>query len=324
MHLSKRILSQYCKAMVLNFFKSGYSHVKSALAKSRSAVGGRVASLFKRGVDADTIEELEQVLYEADVGVETAMALTEQMQAVYKANRSITADGLVHELQQALLETVGTGPFELAKAEAGSGPTVILIVGVNGNGKTTSIAKLAKRYKDAGNKVLVGAADTFRAAAVDQLAHWADVIGVDIVKGQPGADPAAVVFDTVTAGKNRGVDVILVDTAGRLQTKTNLMQELEKMRRSCGKVLDGAPHETLLVLDASVGQNAIDQAKTFSGYVPLTGLVLTKLDGSAKGGIAVPIQKQLGCPIKFIGTGEGVEDIEPFDPEQYVKALFDE
>ncbi|SCA63628.1 Signal recognition particle receptor FtsY [Chlamydiales bacterium SCGC AG-110-P3] len=310
--------------MALNFFKSGYSHIKSALSKSRSAVGGRVASLFRSGVNDDTIDKLEQVLYEADLGVETAMALTEQMHAVYKANRQITAEGLVAELQNALLETVGKGPFDIAEVQSGTGPTVILIVGVNGNGKTTSVAKLAKRYKDAGKRVLVGAADTFRAAAVDQLAHWAEVIDVDIVKGQSGADPAAVVFDTVTAGKNRGADVIIVDTAGRLQTKTNLMQELEKMRRSCQKVLNGAPHETLLVLDASVGQNAIDQAKTFSGYVPLSGLVLTKLDGSAKGGIAVPIQKQLGVPIKFIGTGEGVSDLEPFNPEQYVKALFAE
>jgi fused signal recognition particle receptor len=200
---------------------------------------------------------------------------------------------------------------------------VMLIVGVNGSGKTTSLAKLAHLLHSAGKKVLIGAADTFRAAAIDQLELWAKRIGVDIVKHQSHSDPSAVAFDAISAAKARGAEAVLIDTAGRLHNKTDLMHELAKIRRVCDKVCPGAPHETLLVLDATTGQNAIDQANTFHQFTPLTGLILTKLDGTAKGGIVVAIQRQLGLPIKFIGTGEGIDDLQPFDPQQFVKALFE-
>ena len=201
-------------------------------------------------------------------------------------------------------------------------PTVILIVGVNGNGKTTSVAKLAKLFKSQGKSVLLAATDTFRAAGMEQLETWGKKLEIDVVKGLPKSDPAAVAFDAITAAKARGVDVLLIDTAGRLHTKTHLMQELEKVRRTLGKVLPGSPHETWLVLDATTGQNAVDQAKIFHEFTPLTGLVLTKLDGSAKGGIVFHIHQVLHAPIRFVGVGEGEDDLLPFDPESFVNALF--
>jgi fused signal recognition particle receptor len=199
-----------------------------------------------------------------------------------------------------------------------------LIVGVNGNGKTTSVAKLANRFKINKKNVLIAAADTFRAAAVEQLDIWAQRLKVDIVKGTSHSDPAAVTFDAVQAGKSRKTDVVIIDTAGRLHTKIPLMQELAKIKRSCQKVIPNSPHETLLVLDATTGQNAIDQAKVFNEFTPITGIILTKLDGTAKGGIVISIQRQLGIPIKFIGVGEGLEDLEPFDAQNFVNALFDQ
>jgi fused signal recognition particle receptor len=197
-----------------------------------------------------------------------------------------------------------------------------MIVGVNGNGKTTATAKLAKRFQDAGKTVMMAAADTFRAAAVEQLETWAHRLQLDIVKGSPKSDPAAVAFDALTAAKARGADVVIVDTAGRLHTKTPLMQELEKIRRTCQKVVPSSPHEVLLVLDATTGQNGVEQAQTFCKFVPITGLILTKIDGTAKGGVAINIQRQLGIPILFLGTGEGVEDLEPFEAGVFVKGLF--
>jgi len=201
-------------------------------------------------------------------------------------------------------------------------PHVILIVGVNGSGKTTSIAKLAAKFQKEGKKVLLAAGDTFRAAAIEQLDTWAKRLGVEIVKSSPGADPAAVAFDGASAAVARGIDVVFVDTAGRLQNKVDLMRELEKVRRTLKKVIPEAPHETLLVLDATTGQNAVDQAKAFHAVTPLSGIVLTKLDGSAKGGIILSIYKELGLPVLWVGTGEGAEDLEPFDPKAYVDSLF--
>lgn len=218
-----------------------------------------------------------------------------------------------------MLSILNSSPSSLEEAS----PLIILIVGVNGNGKTTSTAKLAHLFQKEDKKVLVGAADTFRAAAIEQLETWAQKIGVDIVKGAPKSDPASVAFDTVKAGISRQAEVILIDTAGRLHTKTNLMQELEKIRRSCKKLSSKSPQETLLVLDATTGQNAIDQAKHFHQYTPLTGIILTKLDGTAKGGIVVAIQKELGIPVKFIGTGEQLDDFEPFDSASFVEGLFE-
>lgn len=310
--------------MILDFLKSGYRKVKSALDHSKAALGSRLRGLFGGTIDDETFEDLEQMLYEADLGVGLTTQLVQKIQSQHLKDPSLKGEDLLHLLAEdvsMLMKEEGIASREIKFAE--EGPTVILIVGVNGNGKTTTIAKLAKKFQSQGKKVLLGAGDTFRAAAIDQLEMWANRIGVEIIKSKPGSDPAAVAFDTLEAAKARQADVVLVDTAGRLHSKKPLMQELEKIRRSCGKVLPGTPHEVLLVLDATIGQNGIDQAKTFNQFTPLTGIVLTKLDGTAKGGIVLAIQNELKIPVKFIGIGEGMDDLEPFNPESYVSALFE-
>ncbi len=309
--------------MIFNFIKSGYQKVRNALAKTGSLLGNKLRALFTGGMNEETLEKLEKLFYEADLGVQTAQELTAKVRDIHAKNPKLDADGLVKEIRFELLRLLPQKPTGVVELPADQGPLVILIVGVNGNGKTTSIAKLAKLYHDKGKKVVLGAADTFRAAATEQLETWAHRLQVDIVKGHAKSDPAAVAFDAVTAGKARGADVVFIDTAGRLHTKTHLMHELEKIRRSCKKVSEQAPHEILLVLDATTGQNAIDQAKTFHQFTPITGLILTKLDGTAKGGIVISIQKQLGIPVKFIGVGEGLDDLEPFDPESFVNMLLE-
>lgn len=305
---------------MFRFIQKGYGKVKGALKKTRSLLGIRINQLLKGKLNEDTLEELEQVLYEADLGVQTAAALTQKIRTLYEANPSIPREQLFEALQADLIQLCTNQPIEMAEAAAGQ-PTVILIVGVNGNGKTTSVAKLAKYYQEAGKKVLIAACDTFRAAATEQLEAWAQRINVDIVKSKPKSDPSAVAFDAIAAGQSRKADVVIIDTAGRLHTKTDLMLELQKIKRVCSKVLPGAPHETLLVLDATTGQNAIDQARTFLKFTPLSGLILTKLDGTAKGGMAIAIQHELAIPVKFIGVGEGIDDFEVFDPESFVSAL---
>lgn len=220
------------------------------------------------------------------------------------------------------LKILNSPPKFLPKAVRGTDPLVILVVGVNGSGKTTSIAKLAKKYREEGKRVLLCAADTFRAAAIEQLDTWATRLGIEIVKSQPKADPSAVVFDALSAAKARGIEVVIVDTAGRLQNKLDLMHELEKIVRTSSKLVANSPHETLLVLDATTGQNAIDQASVFNQFTPLTGIILAKLDGSAKGGIVLPIYQELGIPVRYVGTGEQEEDFVLFDPKAYVDGLF--
>lgn len=307
--------------MILDFLKSSYTKLKKALSKTQSALSHQLKALFAKPLDEHTLEELERVLYEADLGVKMSTELTQKIREFHIQNPQLKPDDLLKELQRDLIQSL-----EENKALPPSKdilPQVILIVGVNGNGKTTSVAKLAKLFHAQGKKVLLAAADTFRAAAVDQLELWAKKIGVDIVKGAPKSDPASVAFDAVTAAKAREMDILIIDTAGRLHTKTNLMQELEKIKRSCHKVLPGSPHEILLVLDATTGQNAIDQAKTFHQHTPISGLVLTKLDGTAKGGIVLGIQKQLGIPVQFIGFGESVDDFETFNAQTFVHALFE-
>lgn len=305
--------------MIFKFLKASYEKVKNALMRGGSLLGSKLRALFSGPISEETLEKLEKLFYEADLGVQMSMELTEKVKQIHKKNPKIDAEGLIAELRQEVLKMLPHQPSTLVSPS--QGPLVILIVGVNGNGKTTSIAKLAHRFHEEGQKVLVAAADTFRAAAINQLDIWAQRVHVEIVKGAPKSDPAAVAFDALSAARARGSDVVLIDTAGRLHTKTHLMQELEKIKRSCKKVMNDAPHEVLLVLDATTGQNAIDQAKTFHAFTPITGLILTKLDGTAKGGIVLSIQKQLGIPVKFIGVGEGMEDLEPFDPESFTKAL---
>jgi len=308
--------------MVFKFLKTSYSNVKNALAKTGSLLGSKIRSLFKGGrINEEALEQLEQLLYEADLGVQYSQELTNKIRTRLKENPSIESEALIEDIRQEILKQLQTHSSEIQ--EASSTPLVLLIVGVNGNGKTTSVAKLAHRFQLANKKVLVAAADTFRAAAIEQLETWAHRLKIDIVKGNPKSDPAAVAFDAVSAAKARGIDVVIVDTAGRLHTKVPLMQELEKIKRSCRKVIGDAPHETLLVLDATTGQNAIDQAHIFHQYTPITGLILTKLDGTAKGGSVLAIQRKLGLPVKFIGVGEGIEDLQPFDSQSFVNALFE-
>jgi fused signal recognition particle receptor len=269
-----------------------------------------------RPVDVETIDALEEALISADVGV----AATELIVAAVRNRRG--SDGTLRDLIKREILSILHG----ADTQPGNGhrPHVVLIVGVNGTGKTTTVGKLARLIKDSGKSPVICAADTFRAAAVEQLEIWAKRAEVDIIMARAGADPAAVVFDAIAAGKARGRDVVLVDTAGRLHTRVNLMTELDKIRRIAAREVEGAPHEVLLVLDATVGQNGLVQAREFMSVAGVNGIVLTKLDGTAKGGIAVAIAHDLKLPIRYIGIGEGIEDLVPFSPEQYVDALFEE
>lgn len=302
---------------MLNFLKSSYQKIKSALSKTRSQLSSKIQALFTKPWDEATFEELEQILYEADLGSAASADFVQEIQKFLRKKPDATREEILKAFQDHALSILHAAPSIPLKH-----PHVILIVGVNGSGKTTSIAKLAHQLQKEGKKLLLAAGDTFRAAAIDQLSLWAEKLGCEIVKSTPGSDPAAVAFDALTAAKARGVDVVLLDTAGRLQNKKELMQELEKIRRTCMKVIPDSPHETLLVLDATTGQNALDQAATFHASTPLSGILLAKLDGSAKGGIILSIYKQLKIPVRWVGVGEKVEDLLPFDPESYVKALF--
>ncbi len=283
--------------------------------KFLSPLAKKIGALFSKAPDDQTFDHLEQIFYEADLGAATAAELVDQIKALYRKNPSMSTDQILAFIKQNLLQKF------ISHRPTYSTPHVILLVGVNGSGKTTTLAKLASYYARQKKKVLIAAGDTFRAAAVEQLEAWAKRVKVDLIKSQPNSDPSGVVFDALAAAKARSVDIVLIDTAGRLQNKTDLMQELAKVRRICQKQISTAPHETLLVVDATTGQNGIDQAKTFNQFTPLTGIVLTKFDGSAKGGIAVAIQKELKIPIQWVGVGEREKDLEPFDPESYVDAL---
>lgn len=305
--------------MVLNFIKSGYEKVKEALSKTSSFLGGRLKTLFGKGLDEDTLEEIERVLYEADLGVQTVQELVSSLGDCYKRNPDAKEEDYFNLIRKKLISIFQNDNSSLKEAE--SGPTVLLVVGVNGSGKTTLIAKLAQHLKNQGKNILIGAGDTFRAAAVDQLSHWAERIGCDIVKASPFSDPAAVAFDSIDAAISRKKDLVFIDTAGRLQNKTHLMQELEKIEKTIRKKIPEAPHETLLVIDANTGQNGVEQAKLFLKYVKVTGLVLTKLDGSSKGGVVVSIRRTLNIPVKFIGVGEGVDDLKPFESEVFIDSL---
>jgi len=269
-------------------------------------------------LDDDFYDELEESLVMADMGVETTMEAVEELKARCKAEKIKDTEGARAKMREILAEYLTLGDMTVDMSHR---PAVVLFIGVNGVGKTTSIGKLAARWKREGKKVLLCAGDTFRAAAADQLTIWAERAGVEIIKQHEGADPAAVVYDAMSAAKARHVDVVLVDTAGRLHNKQNLMNELGKISRVVDRDLPGASRETLLVLDASTGQNGLIQAKQFSQTAGVTGIVLTKLDGTAKGGIVIAIAKELGVPVKFVGVGEGVDDLQPFDPGAFTEAL---
>jgi fused signal recognition particle receptor len=308
---------------VLQFLKSSYQKVKQALKKTRSALGQRLQHLFSSPLNEETFDRLEQILYEADLGSSLASDFVKETRHMLKQNSETPFKEIIETLSAHSLKILSSPPRTLPKLPKTGEPLVILIVGVNGSGKTTTLAKLARHYQQEGKKVLLAAGDTFRAAAIEQLGTWATRLNLDIVKSQPQADPSAVVFDALTAAKARGIDVVLIDTAGRLQNKTDLMQELEKIKRICHKLIPDSPHETLLILDATTGQNAVDQAKTFDQFTPLTGIILTKLDGSAKGGIVISVYKELKVPIRWIGVGEQAEDLMAFNAEEYVSALFE-
>jgi len=310
----------------MSFFSKTLDKLKGALKKTAAVLNTDVRTLFVPGrqIDDAFLEEITQKLIQADMGVLRVEALVREVRERWRLGRirnAAEAKGVITE--QLLQGWESTADRELRMAA--SGPTVILVAGINGAGKTTSIAKLASLIKNRMNKsVLVCASDTFRAAAVEQLSIWAGRLGVDIVKHKMGSDPAAVAYDACERAKARGVDVVIVDTAGRLHTQDNLMRELTKIRDVVAKRIEGAPHEVLLVLDATTGQNAIQQAKHFSAAIGITGLFLAKLDGTAKGGVVIAIRDQLNIPVKFIGLGETPEDIETFDPVRFVSALFGE
>lgn len=306
---------------MFSFFKSGFNKIKKALAKTRALFSDRLKQIFKKPLNEETLEELEKTLFEADLGSTCVFSFCEKIQKFAKSNEKATTSDYLEEMKSYALEILN-GPIKEKKDFSAKKPRVLLIVGVNGSGKTTTCAKLANLYKEQKISVLLAAADTFRAAAIEQLEIWSKRLGIDIVKGQPGADPSSVIFDALTAAKARGIDLVIADTAGRLQSKTDLMHELAKVRKVCQKFDPDAPHETLLVLDATTGQNALDQAKIFNEFTPLDGLILTKLDGSAKGGVLLAIRKELKIPIDYIGVGESKDDLMPFNAKEYVDALF--
>ncbi|MEL6329020.1 MAG: signal recognition particle-docking protein FtsY [Planctomycetota bacterium] len=305
----------------MGLFRSIAKKVAGGLAKTREALGGGLVSLLRgKWLDDELIGEIERRLIEADVGVATTRTLVEGIRADYKAGKLSRGEDALEYLKRELKAMWPPADRELRFAQ--SGPTVIVVTGVNGAGKTTSIAKICRRLREEGRTVLLGACDTFRAGAVRQLEVWAERLGVEVVKGQQGGDPAAVAFDACAAGKARGVDVVILDTAGRLQTQEPLMRQLSKIVSVSGKQIEDAPHEVLLVLDATSGQNALHQAREFSSSAGVTGIFLSKLDGTARGGIVVAIREATDIPVKLVGVGETPDDVQPFDPEVFVEAMF--
>jgi fused signal recognition particle receptor len=298
-----------------------FKRLKAGLGKTAKRFAGRLKDIVTgRKVDDDLFDEIEEILITSDVGPQATMKIVDRLRSAWDDREIQDGDEVVPFLKNLLKEMLRADGSEIRWAP--EPPTVILVAGVNGSGKTTSIAKLANVYVKEGKKVVLAAADTFRAAAVEQLTIWSERLGVEIVKHQIGADPAAVAFDAVQAAVARKADVLLVDTAGRLHTQEHLMRELEKVSRVLGKKIEGAPHECILVLDGTTGQNAIQQVKYFRKVLPLSGLFVAKLDGTAKGGAVIAIRDEVDIPVKFIGVGETPEDVEPFDADQFVEALF--
>ena len=299
-----------------------FGKIGQGLKKTRDSLMNSVSSMLKgfTRIDEDLFEELEEILVMGDVGANTAARICAQLRAKVK-EQGVTDPMMIRELMSGIIAEMLEGGQELV---LNTKPSVILVIGVNGVGKTTTIGKMAANFKAQGKKVILGAADTFRDAAIEQLGVWADRAGVDIVKHGQGADPAAVVFDTVKAAKARGCDIVICDTAGRLHNKKNLMEELAKIGRVIDRELPDADKEILLVVDATTGQNAVNQAREFKSAAGITGIVLTKLDGTARGGVVLAIREDLQVPVKFVGVGEGIDDLQPFDPKQFAEGLFAE
>ena len=301
--------------------------LKDSVSKTRSELSARVEQLLTgdRPVDPELLKQLESALLSADLGVRTTKEVLAALRQQVNEHKLEEPGALKRELKNQILKIL-TAPAKSqpnADGQPADEPRVLFVVGVNGTGKTTTIGKLTNRLKEEGTTIILCAADTFRAAAIEQLEIWARRSGVEMIKQKPGADPSAVVFDALTAARARKADVVIVDTAGRLHTKSNLMAELDKMKRTAAKVIPGAPHDVLLVLDATTGQNGLNQAREFWSHAGVTGIVLTKLDGTAKGGIVVAIARELNLPIRFVGTGEKIDDLVPFDAQTYVNSLFD-
>lgn len=296
--------------------------IRDSLTKTRRSFFGQITGLLSGGqITEETWEDLEALLVQADVGVNTTMLLVDRLRDYVSKGKARNAQDVQDALRDELLALLGSPPS--MRIDETRLLTLVLVVGVNGSGKTTTIAKLAKHYRDRGRKVMLAAADTFRAAAVDQLKIWGDRVDVPVIAHQPGADPGAVVYDAIRASQSRKADLLIVDTAGRLHTKYNLMEELRKVHGVASKRVHQAPHETLLVLDATTGQNALSQARHFKDAVDVTGVIVAKLDGTAKGGVVFAVAQELALPVRFIGTGETMDDLAPFDAEAFVEGLFE-
>lgn len=297
--------------------------LKSGIQKTRAGLVARLEDALagRKEIDAALLEELEATLLAADIGVRTTTEILERVRQQVDRHLLADASELRQLLREHLIEVLRATERPLARVS--EPPAVVLVVGVNGTGKTTTIGKLAHLFRSEGRSVLLCAADTFRAAAIEQLEIWGRRVGCDVIRQKPGADPSAVLFDAIQAARARGVDYLIADTAGRLHTKSNLMAELEKMRRTAARLVAGAPHETLLVMDATTGQNGIEQARRFTSTAGVTGIVLTKMDGTAKGGVVIPIARELGLPIRYLGVGEKLEDLVPFEAESFVASLLE-
>lgn len=306
-------------------FKLTFEKIKRGLNKTRSGfVGSLRTTLTGKVLSSELLDHLESRMIQSDIGIKTAIDLVKDLRAAWDRSEIETGDDAMDYLKGQLSSYWPQEDRTLHMADPGSAPTVILVAGVNGSGKTTSVAKITKSLRDDGRTVLLAACDTFRAAAVEQLEIWSKRLGVEVVKGKQGGDPAAVAFDACEAAIARGIDTLIVDTAGRLHTQSHLMQQLTKIRDVVARKINGAPHEVILVLDATTGQNAISQAKIFTKAINVTGIFLSKLDGTAKGGIVVAIREQLAIPVKFIGVGETPDDVQPFEPHRFIEAMFTE
>ncbi len=311
----------------MKFFKNfNIDKLKNGLTKTRDKISTSITETIsgKAKIDETTLEELEEILITSDIGIETSETIIEATRKSLRTEKDRTNENVINVIKNELVKSLEINNKDISEYEKMEKfkPYVILIVGVNGAGKTTTIGKLAHNYKKAGLQVVIGSADTFRAAANEQLEVWANRAGVEVIQREHGTDPSAVAYDTLTVAKNKNADVVIIDTAGRLHTKTNLMEELKKIKRVLTKVLDYAPNDTFLVIDGNTGQNGLMQAREFSKFTELSGLIITKLDGTAKGGIIFQITAEQNVPVKYIGVGEGIEDLQTFDSKEFVNAIF--